>query len=66
MSYLYVCEQGARISFEENRFDVRYKGAVLQSIPAEMLEIIEVFGKVQITGYTSTSVSLEYLLKITI
>lgn len=49
MSYLYVCEQGARISFEENRFDVRYKGAVLQSIPAEMLEIIEVFGKVQIT-----------------
>jgi CRISPR-associated protein Cas1 len=49
MSYLYVCEQGARISFEENRFDVRYKGAVLQSIPAEMLEVIEVFGKVQIT-----------------
>ena len=44
MSYLYVREQGARISFEENRFDVRYKGAVLQSIPAEMLEIIEVFG----------------------
>ena len=47
MSYLYVCEQGARISFEENRFDVRYKGAVLQSIPAEMLEVIEGFGKVQ-------------------
>lgn len=44
MSYLYVCEQGARISFEENRFDVRYNGVVVQSIPVEMVEIIEVFG----------------------
>ena len=49
MSYLYVCEQGARISFEENRFDVRYNGVVVQSIPVEMVEIIEVFGKVQLT-----------------
>ena len=49
MSYLYVCEQGSRIGFEENRFEVRYKGSVIQSVPAEMLEVIEVFGKVQLT-----------------
>ncbi len=49
MSYLYVCEQGARIGFEENRFEVKYKGIIVQSVPAEMLEIIEVFGKVQLT-----------------
>lgn len=49
MSYLYVCEQGACIGIGENRFEVKYKGAVIESIPAEMLEVIEVFGKVQIT-----------------
>lgn len=49
MSYLYVCEQGAHIGIEENRFEVKFKGRVIESIPAEILEVIEVFGKVQIT-----------------
>lgn len=49
MSYLYVCEQGASIGIVENRFQVKYRDGMIKSIPAESLEIIEVFGKVQIT-----------------
>lgn len=49
MSYLYVCEQGATIGIKENRFQVKYKDGLLKSIPAETLEVIEVFGKIQIT-----------------
>lgn len=49
MSYLYVCEQGASIGFADNRFQVKYKDGLLKSIPSEVLEVIEVFGKVQIT-----------------
>ena len=46
MSYLYVCEHGAVIGIEGNRFQVKYKNALVKSIPAETLEMIEVFGKV--------------------
>ena len=49
MSYLYICEQGATIGFSDNRFQVKYKDGLLKSIPSEVLEVIEVFGKVQIT-----------------
>ncbi len=49
MSYLYVCEQGAVIGFEENRFQIKYKNNLLKSIPAESLEVVEIFGKVQMT-----------------
>ena len=49
MSYLYVAEQGAVISINEERFQVKYKDGMVRSIPAETLEVIEVFGKVQIT-----------------
>lgn len=49
MSYLYVSEQGATISIEGNRFQVRWKDEILKSIPAETLEMIEVFGKIQLT-----------------
>ena len=49
MSYLYVCEQGASIGIKENRFQVKYKDGLLKSVPAEILEVIEVFGKIQIT-----------------
>lgn len=49
MSYLYVAEQGATIGISDNRFQVRCKDSLIKSIPAETLEIIEVFGKVQIT-----------------
>lgn len=54
MSYLYVCEQGATIGITENRFQVKYKDGMVKSIPAETLEVIEVFGKVQITTQCMT------------
>lgn len=49
MSYLYVCEQGASIGAKDNRFQVHYKEGLIKSIPVETMEVIEVFGKVQIT-----------------
>ncbi len=49
MSYLYVCEQGASIGLADNRFQVKYRDGMVKSIPAETLEVIEVFGKVRIT-----------------
>ena len=49
MSYLYVCEQGAIIGYEANRFQVKYKNDLLKSVPAETLEMIEVFGNIQMT-----------------
>lgn len=49
LSYLYVTEQGATIGISDNRFQVKYKDGLLKSVPIETLEIIEVFGKVQIT-----------------
>lgn len=49
MSYLYVVEQGSIIGFENNRFNVKYKNGLLKSIPSETLEVIEIFGKVQLT-----------------
>ena len=49
MSYLYVCEHGAVIGIEGNRFQVKYKNDLVKSIPTETLEMIEVFGKVQLT-----------------
>lgn len=49
MSYLYVCEQGTTIGYEGCRFQVKYKNGLLESIPVETLEIIQVFGKVQLT-----------------
>lgn len=49
MSYLYVCEQGATIGVTTNQFQVKYKDGMVKSIPKETLEMIEVFGKVQIT-----------------
>lgn len=54
MSYLYVCEQGATIGIAENRFQVKYKDGMLKSVPAETLEVIEVFGKIQITTQCMT------------
>lgn len=49
MSYLYVCEQGASIGLADNRFQIKCRDGMVKSIPAEVLEVIEVFGKVQIT-----------------
>lgn len=49
MSYLYVCEQGAVIGVAGNRFQVKYKDGMTKSIPVETMEVIEVFGKIQLT-----------------
>ena len=49
MSCLYVSEQGASIGITANRFQVKYKDGLTRSIPVETLEVIEVFGNVQIT-----------------
>lgn len=49
MSYLYVAEQGATIGIADNRFQVKYKDGMIKSIPAETLEVIEIFGKAQMT-----------------
>ncbi len=54
MSYLYVCEQGATIGYEGCRFQVKYKDGLLKSIPAETLEMIQVFGKAQLTTQCMT------------
>ncbi|MBQ6384625.1 MAG: CRISPR-associated endonuclease Cas1 [Lachnospiraceae bacterium] len=49
MSYLYVNEQGASIGISGNRIEVRHKEGMLRSIPAETLEVIQVFGNVSVT-----------------
>ena len=49
MSYLYVNEQGAQIGISGNRIEVRQKDGMLRSIPAETLEVIQVFGNVSVT-----------------
>lgn len=54
MSYLYVCEQGASIRFEGNRFQVKYKDGLLKGVPAETLEMIEIFGNIQVTTQCMT------------
>lgn len=54
MSYLYVCEQGASIGYEGCRFQVKYKGELLKSVPAETLEQIQIFGRIQLTTQCMT------------
>lgn len=49
MAYLYVSEQGSVIGVTGNRFEIKLKGQVIQSVPIETLDIIEIFGYVQIT-----------------
>ncbi len=49
MSYLYICEQGAVVGYEGCRFQVKQKDGLLRSIPAETLEAIQIFGRVQLT-----------------
>ena len=47
-------EQGTVIGYQGNRFEVREKGIVVSSTPAEPLEMIEVFGNVQMTTQCMT------------
>ena len=50
MSYLYVCEQGAKISFKNFQFIVYKNDNVLQNIPCEALDSINLFGNIQISA----------------
>ena len=50
MSYLYVSEQGANISLNSNRIEVKYKDGMLKSIPIETLETMEIFGGIQLSS----------------
>lgn len=54
MSYLYVSEQGAVIGYENCRFQVKYKNDLLKSVPAETLEQIQLFGRIQLTTQCMT------------
>ena len=49
MSYLYVCEQGSEIHCADGRIRVKLKTEDLRSVPSETVEVIEVFGNVQVT-----------------
>lgn len=49
MSYLYVSEQGAKISISGNRFVVKSPDGMERSIPAYPMEVIQIFGNVQMT-----------------
>lgn len=52
MAYIYVCKQGAAISLQKNRFQVKYKNELLQSIPIETVDGLEIFGNIQLTTQT--------------
>lgn len=49
MSYLYVSEQGATIGINGGRIEVRCKDGMLRSIPVETLEVIQIFGHINVT-----------------
>lgn len=50
MSYLFVNENGASISYQENYVVVRYHDESIKKIPVESLEAIYLFTNVQITS----------------
>lgn len=49
MAYLCVAEQGAFLGFSGNKFVVKNNGEVIESVPAETIELIEIFGNVQVS-----------------
>ena len=54
MAYLYLSEQGAYLGISENKFEVRKQGVILDRIPIETIEILEIFGNVQISTQCMT------------
>lgn len=50
MSYLFVNERGANISFQENYVMVTYHDGMLRKIPIESLDAIYLFSYVQVTS----------------
>lgn len=54
MSYLYISEQGSFLGISENRFVLKLNGEILESIPIETIELIQIFGCVQISTQCMT------------
>lgn len=49
MSSIYILEHGSKISFRENQINIDYKNGTNCKVPIEMLEDINIFGRVQMT-----------------
>ena len=49
MSYVYICEQGAVVGVEGNSLQVKYKEGIVKTLPIELLESIELFGRIQVS-----------------
>lgn len=49
MPYLYINENGAVLSHEDNCFKISSKNGTIRTIPSETLEGISIFGAVQVT-----------------
>lgn len=46
---LYICHQGAQISINENQFHIKKTDDTYRAFPIHMIEMMEIFGNVQIT-----------------
>ena len=49
MSYLYLTENAAKLSVSENRLVVTKEKEILESVPVETVEAVNVYGNGQIT-----------------
>ena len=58
MSYLYVSEQDAKISISDNRFVVKSPDGMERSIPVYHMEVIQIFGNVQMTTQCTSHVNV--------
>lgn len=61
---LYVCNQGAQISLKDNQFQVQTVDDTCKSFPIHMVDMIEVFGNVQITAQATKCCLKEHILVI--
>lgn len=49
MSFLYVIEQGSRLSIDGGHLKISYKNDMIRKIPKETIEAISIFGRSEIT-----------------
>ena len=54
MPYLYISEQGSFLGISDNRFVLKLNGEIIESIPIETIELIQIFGNVQISTQCMT------------
>lgn len=58
---LYVCDQGAHISLKENRLIVKKEDHSQRELPISMIDMVELFGGVQMTTQASTRCLKEHI-----